>query len=280
MHEPAASPSASRRPIGIDSYAYHRLLGETRPGEEPRSQRFAHGSLDVVVEARRLGADFALLETCFLGAARAFDAAAYREAASGLPLGLSWGAPEGFGFGERPEALYDLAAWAALAGGLGLPVLRIVAGGPAHAGRPVEPLVPLLRRACELAAKAGVTLALENHADLDAAGVERLLELVADGRLRVCFDTANALRRGDDVLAAARRLSEAIVVVHVKDCAGTWDDPTAGPVSLPLGEGVIPVRDVLDACPQAAAAVELGQLPPGADEVTLVAAAVDYLRAL
>ena len=148
MHEHLASPPLPRRPIGIDSYAYHRLLGETRPGEEPPPRRLAHGSLDVVFEARRLGADFALLETCFLGAAREFDAAAYREAASGLPLGLSWGAPEGFGFGERPEALYDLAAWAAAGGGLGLPVLRIVAGGPAHAGRPVEPLVPLLRRAC------------------------------------------------------------------------------------------------------------------------------------
>jgi sugar phosphate isomerase/epimerase len=59
-----------------------------------------------------------------------------------------------------------------------------------------------------------VTLALGNHADLDAA--ERraaALELVADDRLRICFDTANALRRGDDVLAAAARRAEAIVVV-------------------------------------------------------------------
>ena len=80
-----------------------------------------------------------------------------------------------------------------------------------------------------------LTLALENHGDLTGEELERLLEQVADDRLRVCFDTANALRVGDDVAEAARRLSPAIAVIHVKDCADSWDDLAAGPVLRSAG---------------------------------------------
>ena len=51
----------------VDSYAYHRLLGEVRRGERPPLHVFPRGSLDVVAEARRLGLDFVLLQTSFLG---------------------------------------------------------------------------------------------------------------------------------------------------------------------------------------------------------------------
>ena len=52
-----------------------------------------------------------------------------------------------------------------------------------------------------------------------------------------------------------------------------------GPVSVPLGEGVIPVDEVLDACPDALVCIELGQLPPAVGERTLVGTYVEYLRA-
>lgn len=40
-------------------------------------------------------------------------------------------------------------------------------------------------------------------------------------------------------------------------------------MSVPLGEGVIPVADALDACPDALACIELGQLRPRATERSL-----------
>src|SRR5579862_2867395 len=45
------------RRVGIDGYAYHRLLGEIRPGEEPPHRRFERGTLDAVAHARSLGVD-------------------------------------------------------------------------------------------------------------------------------------------------------------------------------------------------------------------------------
>ncbi len=172
----------------------------------------------------------------------------------------------------------SLLAWLPAAAQLGLPVMRIVAGGPAQRGSAAGPVTRLLREACAAARDHGIVLALENHGDLTAGQIERLLDAVGDD-LRLCFDTANALRVGDDVAAAARRLSPSIEILHLKDCVGSWDDPVTGPVSVPLGEGVIPVDEVLDACPDALACIELGQLGPAADERALVGAYVEYLRA-
>ena len=68
-------------------------------------------------------------------------------------------------------------------------------------------------------------------------------------------------------------------MLHVKDCAPTWEDAVAGPVSIAPGQGVIPLDDVLASCPDALACAEVGQLPHGVDELALVAATVDYIRA-
>jgi len=263
--------------IGVDSYSYHRLLGEIRRGETPPLHVFERGSLDVVAEARRLALDFVLLQTSFLGEPGAFDADAFLAEAGDLALGISWGAPEGLEFGERADALGDLLAWLEPAAALGLPVMRIVAGGPAHRREVPDALAGPLRDACAAARDHGLRLALENHGDLDAGQLEQLLDQVDD--LCLCFDTANALRVGDDVAEAARRLAERIEILHLKDCVGSWDDPVAGPVSVPLGEGVIPVDEVLDACPGALACIELGQIAPGAGERALVGTYVEYLRA-
>ena len=97
--------------VGVDSYAYHRLLGEVRHGETPPSHLFPRGSLDVVAAARRLELDFALLQTSFLGEPSEFSAAAFLGEADGVAVGLSWGGPEGLAFGERADALRGLVDW-------------------------------------------------------------------------------------------------------------------------------------------------------------------------
>ena len=162
--------------VGVDSYSYHRLLGEIRPGETPTRHLFPRGSLDVVAEARRLELDFALLQTSFLGDPVEFSPAEFLAEAGGVALGLSWGARDGLEFGERADALTSLVAWLDPAAQLGLPVMRIVAGGPAHRGEPVGPVAGLLREACAAARDHGIRLALENHGDLTATQIEQLLE--------------------------------------------------------------------------------------------------------
>jgi 3-oxoisoapionate decarboxylase len=273
--------------IGVDSYTYHRLLGELRPGEDDPGERLVDGGAAVVAEARALGVDAVSLETCYLDPPSRLDVDALRQAAAGLELALSWGAPEGLGLGRRADALDDLLDWVGRAAALECRLMRVVAGGPrlrAHADEWPATVAPL-RRAAEHAHELGVELALENHGDLTAAQIDALLEAVAHPALGVCFDTANAPRVGDDPVVAARLLAPRIRMVHLKDVEPVENaaDPVTGPRSVPYGEGIVQVEAVLSALAAAGfdglVCVEIAQLAPGVDERALAADCVRWLRA-
>jgi sugar phosphate isomerase/epimerase len=271
--------------LGVDSYSYHRLLGELRPGEDDPGERFARGSLDAVAHCRALGVDAVSLETCFLGPPERLDGAALLEQAGALELVLAWGHPAGLGFGELPGALDDLLAWIECAPRLGCSLVRMVIGHPplrrADAiAEQLERSIPPLREAAVAAAGAGAALVVENHADLRAAELLELLERVGDPAVGVCLDTANALRVGDDPLEAAALLAPRVRMLHLKDCEAA-DGALVGPRSVPYGEGVVPLASVLDAVrgTDPLVCVELGHLGPGPiDERRLVADGVAWLR--
>lgn len=273
--------------IGIDSYSFHRLLGEIRPGERDPGERFRRGSLDVLALARDLGLDGVSLETCFLHPPDRLDAGGLRRAADGLELALAWGHPDGLLYGSDGAALGELTAWVELAPGLDVRLVRLVVASPRVARGPGwrELTLSSLATACEAARASGVELALENHADLTAKELAGLLDDLADPVLGICLDTANAVRVGDDPLAAAELLAARVRAVHLKDVAApeAAGDPATGPASVPYGEGVVPVEAVLRTLEAAGFGgvvyVELGHLGPGdVNERALVGQCVDWLR--
>jgi sugar phosphate isomerase/epimerase len=275
----------NRLRIGVDSYSYHRLLGEVRPGERDPGRRLADGGRAVIEELRPLGLDAVSLQTSYLPAdARTVEE--LRAAAAPMELTLAWGAPNGVELGRNAGALDDLLEWIELAAHIQLRLIRIVAGGPSFRERATEwpNAVPLLRRAAAHAQEHRVTLALENHGDLTVEQLSALLDAVDHEALQVCFDSANAARVGDDVLAAAARLASRIRMVHLKDIEPVENAASvvAGPCSVPFGEGIVPllelVRLVAGSVAQPTLFVELGQLRPDTDERELLAQCVDWLR--
>ena len=249
------------------------MLGELRRGEPDPGRRLADGGSAVVEEARRAGAEAVSLETCFLDGP---------VPAEGVEVVYSWGAPNGLEFGASEAGLADLLAWIERAAAT--PLMRIVVAGPALRGRePVEVslerTVRPLHAAAEAAGAAGIRLAVENHGDVTAAELRWLLDRVDVG---VCFDTANALRVGDDVLEAADLLAAQIEMIHLKDVEPLTPDtdPVAGPRSVAYGTGAVQVEAVLDRLGfDGLVCVELGQLGSGDDEREMVAAGVEWLRA-
>lgn len=271
--------------VGIDSYCYHRLLGEIRLGENDPGHRFPRGSLDVVAEGHRLGVGFVALETCFLPSPDRLMAQAYAVEAAGIELALSWGHPDGLEYGTRADALDDLLSWIAIAPEFGCRLVRLVMASPRVRRRTgaLERGVRALATAGDAAKAAGVTLALENHADLTAAEMDWLLTEVGDPVLGACLDPVNALRVGDDPVAAARLLAPRTRLVHLKDVARGESDPVTGPLSVPFGEGDIPLDEILRVLSRAGyggpVCVELGQLGEDVvDERELAAHAVGWLR--
>jgi sugar phosphate isomerase/epimerase len=266
--------------IGIDSYSYHRLLGEVRPGERPAAAPIPDAAA-LVGEMVAAGGEVLSLETVFLDAPGALDTRVLLDAADGRELALAWGHPYGLRWGADPDALDELLAWIHLAPALGVRLVRCVAahpalrppGGPTR--RQLEPTARALCRALARARAHGITLALENHGDVDAAALSALLTAVPG--LTVCLDTANALRVGDDPVALARAVAPHVAMVHLKDVADAGPDPR----SVPYGEGVVDLDGVLAALPSAPdlpVCIELAQLGDGAvDERALVRQGVAWL---
>jgi sugar phosphate isomerase/epimerase len=269
--------------IGIDSYSYHRLLGEIRPGERDPGTRFAT-TKDLISEMVDAGAEVLSLETVFLAPPDRIDAPVMRRALGDRELALAWGHPLGLEWGTRPDLLSSLIAWIRIAPVLGARVVRCVAAGPALAAAPKKPrlksTVTALRTAVFEAQRADVVLAIENHADVDLAELSAILEAVPG--LAVCLDTANAVRVGDDPVTVTRSVATHVAMVHLKDVAapGLEDGPT-GPASVPYGEGIVDLAGVMDALPLSGlpVCVELGHLGGGdVSERELVRDGVAWLR--
>lgn len=272
--------------VAVDSYSYHRLLGEIRPGEDDPGERFARGSLDAIAHCRGLGVDGISLETCFLVAPPLLAVAELRAEAGPLELTLAWGHPDGLGFAEIPGALEDLLGWIAFAPRMSVSLVRLVVGSPRlrradDVHEQIARTVVPLQQAARAATAVGIELAIENHADLRASELCELLERVGDPVIGICLDTANALRVGDDPLDAAMVLAPWVRMLHLKDCEAP-DGSVTGPRSVPYGHGIVPLEAVLEAVrlTDPLTCVELGHLGPGpVDERGLVADGVAWLQA-
>jgi sugar phosphate isomerase/epimerase len=209
--------------IGLVSYTYHRFLGDPYL-EVQKDPGVVWTMFDVVRKAAELGCEGIVLDTNVMQSlnrpwlrelARAMDDAK-------LDRALSWGSPNGLNTGKSPEAVDDLLKHIEVMDILGTNILRIVGGSHRTAHEPhgpaLERLAQVIVEQCiRPAEKAGVILAFENHWDYTADEVLGLIKAVDSPYLQVTYDTGNALRVGDDPVAAARKLAPYIVCTNLKD---------------------------------------------------------------
>lgn len=282
--------------IGIDSYSYHRRYGELRPNEAAFSgPTWPLEPGPVIEHARSLRVDDLMLETCYLPEPEAMSA---KMLGGDDPptVGFSWGHPwpagafHGLEGGRRPEPEAHLGRWIEAAGRLGHPVMRITVSSPADRGDEPEPeliarLVEPVRRAVDHAARHDLALAIENHGDVTAAGLDELITRVGRPNLGVTLDTVNLIRLGDDMVEGTRLLAPRVLVVQMKDYLPTDDvNQPGGPVCTALGAGVAPLEAVLQVLADAGfdgpVCVEIASLGPGpVDELALLEQSVAWLQA-
>jgi sugar phosphate isomerase/epimerase len=135
-----------------------------------------------------------------------------------------------------------------------------------------------LNAAAAVAAKHGVRVGYHNHAqELEIVhNGTTALELLAghlDDAVVLEVDTYWAAVGGQDPVALLKRLGERVTAVHVKDGPAT-PDPLD---QVAVGQGELPVRDILAAAPQALRVVELDDTR--GDRFQAVADSVAWLRA-
>ena len=277
--------------VGIDSYCFHRYFGEVYEEQDApgTSWDMKEDFLGFALDQR---VDEVALESAFFPALDDAYVEELRERLddAGLDRVLGWGHPDGFKDGTDTEALQDLLAHIPRARALGARAMRIVASSRRYEAR-IENVVAMLEQAVGVAERHDVTLALENHLDFTSDELLRILEAVGSDRLRVNFDTGNALRLHEDPVAAARKLAPLTVATHAKDIvpgdvAGATDRLSLWP-SCPVGRGAIDMQAIaqvlLDAGFEGALCVELDRIAPEwahLPEEELVEQSVAHLRGL
>ena len=172
----------------------------------------------------------------------------------------------------------------------GCRLVRIVVGTFTHWGlEPEAPVVervaPLVSEACARAADLGMELAIETHCDLSLDALCVLLERVGRDDLGVVLDTANLVRIGEDLCEGTRRLAPFTRMLHVKDLLladADFGDPGGWWPCCALGEGDLDLQGALAELRAAGfdglACVEIGTLPAGSNEDSVVAGSVEWLR--
>ena len=150
---------------------------------------------------------------------------------------------------QRVQELTDLKADIALAKALGAKFIRVTAGQQ-HPGTEraagVQWVTDGFRHAIDAAEKQGITLAYENHTkgapwnywdfSQPTEIFLEILDALSDTPLGVCFDTANPLVLGEDVLALLEQVVHRIVVVHIFDLreVGVFEPVRVGTGASPI----------------------------------------------
>ena len=96
----------------------------------------------------------------------------------------------------------------------------------------LDRLAPLLR-------ETGAHLNIETHEEISSFEVVRLVETAGPDAFGITFDTANVLVRGEDPVAAARRVAPYTRSTHVRDVALHRTDDGIGRFLAPVGAGVV-----------------------------------------
>lgn len=149
-----------------------------------------------------------------------------------------------------------------------------------------ERLQPL----ADLAAKAGVSLALENHADYRGSELVRIFKQVGRRSLGCRLDTGNPFIMGEDPVDAAQVLAPYTYDVHLKDMwvglGRHWHlqqkYPVPSQVGAPLGQGDVDLPAIMEILANKAPSpadlclnIEIDWLPK---EIDLRVAAEDSIR--
>jgi 3-oxoisoapionate decarboxylase len=274
--------------VGVDSFSYHRWFGEHTPWETPLDSR--RDAIDVLDLATGLGLDTVSLQTIHVDAEAMGTIAPPRSRETWISS-----SPGGIAAGWR--AGRTRRGWPTRSGGCSKRRRR----EPHPPGGVWRPVVVADRRLAPAGAAGadarptgapgrgtGVALAIENHADLTIEDIVTLIDRVGAPDIGICFDLGNAVRVGEDVVAAALLAAPYVRMVHAKDIRiqpESLGDPSAWWPTCPLGRGDLPVAEALRATLSSPHPprwyVEMATMHPDhPDEDAAVSESVVFLRAI
>ena len=207
--------------VGIDSYCYHRFLGEVYPHQSAPDKQMTME--DFIKRAKELDVDGVSLESCFFPR---FDASYLSELKGMLDEHdfdrvYAWGHPDGLEGGKNEAAYDEMVDHIEYANAIGAKVMRVVGSSLMFRfedhGPQIEKLSRMFTNAMKFADKYGIKLADENHIDYNADEMLELIHNVNHPNFGINFDTGNFMRVLDDPIQGMEKLARYTFSTHVKD---------------------------------------------------------------
>ncbi len=207
--------------VGIDSYCYHRFLGEVYPHQSAPDKQMTME--DFIKRAKELGVDGVSLESCFFPR---FDDSYLSELKGMLDeynfdRVYAWGHPDGLEGGKNEAAYDEMVDHIEYANAIGAKVMRVVGSSLMFRfedhGPQIEKLSRMFTNAMKVADKYDIKLADENHIDYNADEMLELIHNVNHPNFGINFDTGNFMRVLDDPIQGMEKLARYTFSTHVKD---------------------------------------------------------------
>ncbi|MGD8292889.1 MAG: sugar phosphate isomerase/epimerase family protein [Desulfobacterales bacterium] len=207
--------------VGIDSYCYHRFLGEVYPHQKAPDKQMTME--DFIKRAKELDVDGVSLESCFFPR---FDSSYLSEVKGMLDENnfdrvYAWGHPDGLEGGKNEAAYDEMVDHIEYANAIGAKVMRVVGSSLMFRfedhGPQIQKLSRMFTNAMKIADKYGIKLADENHIDYNADEMLELIHNVNHPNFGINFDTGNFMRVLDDPIQGMEKLARFTFSTHVKD---------------------------------------------------------------
>jgi len=274
--------------VGIDSYSFHRFFGEHTKWEEPSQEQWA--LTDFFNFADQQGVSFLSLQTVYLkNEIDNFkeDIKKWRIKSKG-DVAFTWGHPNGFDGGLKPEALFDALYFLQVAHELQLPQMRIVLGNHWNFDMPVQErldnLRPLVRSLVVAAERFNIKISIENHADFQSQQIMSYINEFNSPYLGMCLDLANARRVGEDPEQLLRDFDlTKVFMIQAKDVQiiKGHEHPTGWWPSQYFGSGDVGLSGCLSVLKEkkfdSPVVVEISNLFTGLQECEVASQAIQYL---
>lgn len=277
--------------VGIDSYCYHRFLGEVYPHQNAPDKQMTME--DFIKRAKELDVDGVSLESCFFPR---FDASYLSEVKGMLDeynfdRVYAWGHPDGLEGGKNEAAYDEMVDHIEYANAIGAKVMRVVGSSLMFRfedhGPQIEKLSRMFTNAMKVADNYGIKLADENHIDYNADEMLELIHNVNHPNFGINFDTGNFMRVLDDPIQGMEKLARYTFSTHVKDlkinpqaAVNDWYFFSCTPVGDGMVDNLKLARLLKDANYEGFLAMEIDTLHPdySDDEDAAVAKSVAELK--
>jgi sugar phosphate isomerase/epimerase len=135
---------------------------------------------------------------------------------------------------------------------IGSRAVRFFIGGPGdrmRGGVPwrqqIDDTIVVAKSVAPILRDLNLKLALENHADVSTHEAIEIVSKIGADVSGICFDTGNTMVAIEEPLAATKRAAPFAVATHLKDGILAFGDDGLVLSPRPVGQGILPVAEIL-----------------------------------